>query len=459
MRSFLVVLAGGLILALSTPGYAQLGRGIGSGRASESDVAALGRDIGRVSVAERGLNEVQRDVETTLLIDRQRSLFEEFNSNLGDLGTQTRNWWVEHVLQPALDIAANPAASCSLARTMLGRALGLEAQAQLIGLGDAPFGDLGDNHTILGQVAEAVAKRCLSEAFDECMETGNGRVFLDLARSLTFVPGVAWNEEQAAYLFRRCTVYELEYSLELRNEFSADEHSATLDGSYTLLYSGTGGDLLTRLGSGEWRREGSGQWADELDMGQSNVVLRLQCSAQGFTVTCTLDGSPRDQLAEGVIGMRRVAQEMRIRVVNETPADAAAGGRVVFETTHEETGEDVVRIEFEPPSFESEAFYHSRNAEYETGGPTSEIFYRATGANAFEPYEIAPWTRVGYPVLYEAAINRNNRPPGDRILDFSEVRGTFELQHRPDLFPSSEIDPGLELPIGEPGRPPRIPLQ
>ena len=453
MHSFLGALAGGLILALSTPCHAQLGRGIGSGRASDSDVAALTGDISRVALAERALNELQHGAENMLLIERQRSLFEEFDSGLGDLGTQARAWWVEHVLQPVLDLAGNPAASCSLARTMLQRVLALERQAQLIGVGDARFGELGDNQTILGQVAETVAKRCLSEAFDECMETGNGRVFLDLARSFTFVPGVAWNENQVAYLFRRCTVYELKYHLELRDEFQGDVMSATLDGSYTLLYDGTGGDLLTRLGSGEWSRVASGEW------GGSNALVTLQCSAPGFTVTCTLVDSPEDQSATGVIGMRRVAQDMRIRVVVENAQDRQTGGRVVLEPTREETGENIIRVKFEPPSFDSEAFYYRRDQEYETGGPTAETFYRATGANAIAPYEMGPWTRIGYPVLYEAAIDRANSVTEARIAHISQVSGTFELRHRPDLFPSSEIDPRLELPIGaEPAIPPRIPL-
>ena len=162
----------------------------------------------------------------------------------GEGALSSREFWVKNVLQPAFDIMANPAATCELARSMLGRIVKMEHQAQIIGLAGLSFGDLGNPSSILGQAFSLARYRCLAEAFDECMSTGNGQALImamsEWGRQIKITsPELeeAW-ERQVAYLFRRCTVYKLSYNMKLQDRTTRE--SSVVVGSFTLLFKTEG---------------------------------------------------------------------------------------------------------------------------------------------------------------------------------------------------------------------------
>lgn len=468
------ILAFALLGLAGGSAFAQAGSGIGSGRATGSDVAGLMRDIRQLVEAERAFNRRNDlvDREGMLSRERQNQIFglteeipvgSEETGLTADLALGARRWWIDHVLQPALNIAANPAASCGVAREMLQRILVLERQAQVLGLEEARFGYMGDSDSILGRAAIVVQQRCLAEAYDECMDTGNGRAlfkFVGAFRLVDVDPGVL---EQAAYLFRRCTVYSLVYHLELDSAVRDVRQSVIADGSYRLLFSAEEGDALTRLATGVW----SGPTPRE--MAAPNVVLSaLDCGVAA--VSCDLDEPPFGGLAHGRLTMTRYAQPQQIiRIVVETPEERLIGGRIVIEDEPCgggagpggcSEGEDLAAFSFAPPDFITLARLRPGYGPLTRAGPGSDIYYLATRSTGEDLLTIGPWTREGYPLLFTTAVDRTERLPGTRGGLFqAHVRGTFELRHRPDLYPPEEIVPEYELaPNQEPERPPRIPL-
>lgn len=406
MRALIAVLLAGLVCA-SGWAHAQVGRGVESGRASGADVAQLARDLGRLSNAERAFQENRHDVEGVQLQDRQRLLLGlDASVSAADAAAEMKAWWIEHVLQPALDIAGNPAASCSLARSMLRRILEIAKQAQFLGVDGVEFGSLGDTDSIIARAIRIAKERCLVEAYDECLETGNGQVFFDLLKSFRFAPLESENDAQIEYLFRRCTVYTLVYHLDLSSVWTkgaeTEQVSGVIQGSYTLLYASQGGgDSLTRLASGEWRGP------PETQIFSNALLSHLSC---GPNCSIVITDSPIDETAKGVISMKRVVREMRPRVAYETAYDQALGGRLVWERVEEQTGRNAINLRFEPPQFHTVAQHRTPTQEYDTGGVDSEIFYMATG-RAAEPLH----RRLG-PGRASRAVHRPDVSPthGDR---------------------------------------------
>jgi hypothetical protein len=459
-----------------------LGRGVVSGRATAADALTLQRDFEKVIRAERAFNLVQRDgAESVLLTERQKRLLgatgdlpqgSEQLETEADLALASRNWWVKHVLQPALDVAANPAAGCDVAIGMLQRILELEKQAQIIGLEGARFGDFGDSDSIIGRALRIVQRRCLVEAYDECLDTGNGRVFGDVIRQLEFLPN-ADLQAHAEYLLERCTVYSVTYHLELDDTIADNRRSIVADGSYRLLFSAEGDGPITRLSRGS-------SWAGprEQDRRSSNVVL-TSASCGRAAVSCELEESPVDGLARLRLSQKHRPTETRVLLVQETLVDRAYGGRVVVEWLRCDgaggrtwvrappprearctEGEDSGAMEFEPPSFEYLAEYRPNYGPLTGVGPNDSIFYMATQSGGDALYTVDQWERVGHPLLFTATIERTGTGMGLRGGFRSHVRGAFSLTHRPDLFPPDRIKPEYELSRNEtPERPPRLPLR
>ena len=115
----------------------------------------LRMDAGRLVIAEREFMVKQGDAARILGIERQKEMMgtkqdPNLPTPLEEGARSFREWWVKNVLQPAFDIMANPAATCELARSMLGRIVKMEHQAQIIGLAGLSFGGLGDSRSILG---------------------------------------------------------------------------------------------------------------------------------------------------------------------------------------------------------------------------------------------------------------------------------------------------------------------
>ncbi|MFT3723645.1 MAG: hypothetical protein QM773_08680 [Hyphomonadaceae bacterium] len=454
------------------------GYGIGSGRASPADVAALARDIARVLSAEQALGatvgkDILQNEQKVLSEERQRQLLYEEDADgdgvydkgpQGDLATDRRKWWVERVLQPALDIASNPAASCPLASKMLQRILVLERQAQVIGLdGDERYGDFGDGDSILGRAFQLLQDRCLAEAYDECLETGNGKSLIDFIAGFRMVeldPKVA---QQAVYFFRRCTVYSIVYHLELDGTVGPIHETVVLDGSYRLLFESEGADALTRLATGYWFGP------RPQDMMSPNVLLSsLNCGAGA--VSCEIEDSPIGGMARGRLSLERFTHPQTFRIVATTELQKALGGRVIVEpepcpggeaqpAEGCKEGENLAAFHFEPPDFHAMAQMRPGSGPITRQGPSSDIYYYATGSNMQDPPALEEWTHEGYPLLFTGKIEQTRSLPGGRGVFYkAHVTGTFEIRHRPDLFPPEEIDAELEFPKKlEP--PPRIPAQ
>jgi hypothetical protein len=121
-----LALAGSNVLAQSA--------GISYGRANEADVTQLISDLNVVSRAE---SRISRAAQESLPRERQEQLLglaqDDGRSNV-TLLENTRAWWRENLLQPASDIAANPAASCNVAQGIIWRILSIDRQRQLLGL-------------------------------------------------------------------------------------------------------------------------------------------------------------------------------------------------------------------------------------------------------------------------------------------------------------------------------------
>lgn len=480
MRAALAaVLAFAICGLCDSAAFAQVGgHGIGSGRATANDVVTLSRDLAKVLNAERALAwernpEASRsNVEAALSLDGQRQILgDEGDGSQGDLALSMRRWWIDHVLQPALDIAANPAASCGLATQMLRRILVLERQAQVLGLEEARFGDFGDGDSILGRAFLLLQRRCLAEAFDECMETGNGKALINFVGSFRSIEGDPLLVEQAVYLFRRCTVYSIVYHLELDGAVRDIRQSIVADGSFRLLFSSDeDGDATTRLPNGVW----SGPLPQ--DMASPNVLLSaLNCGAAA--VSCDLDEAPFGGLVSGRVSMTRHTRPQTIRVVTETQLERSAGvGRVVIENDSCGAGSDgqplvqppegcregesVAIISFAPPDFITMARLRPGYGPLTRAGPGSDIYYLATASTGADPATMGAWTREGYPLLFTAAVDRTEVLPGTRGGTYhAHLRATFELRHRPDLYPPEEIQPANELPAERPEAPARIPLR
>jgi hypothetical protein len=448
------------------------GFGLGSGRADPSDVATLSRDIAKVINAERLLKGNRRtgdrttppsaaDIAALLGIERQKELLGvDGDVDLQALATLVREWWMNNVLQPTLDIASNPAASCTLAQGMLERIVSMERQAQVLGLDDA-FGNFGDVHSPLGDAFMRVRTRCTEEAFDECMATGSGQALIMLATSTRRQMAMLnmidddW-DARVAYLLRRCTVYKVIYNIALRDTESGE--SSVLDGSYILvLQLPEGTDLTTSLTQGRWRR----RMQDPLDV----QVTILTC---GKDETCRQTEPFSGGLACGIITRRRNVTERTFTVVPvdsehkpKSASDIDSGTVLEWREVKHQEGADRLVLQFLPPFF---IIGHKFPEEihYAWNGADTGLFMEAIQVGdvppaAGDPCAVAPllidndtWVEAGYPTLFRTAHSASH----ENATETSH----FDIVHRPDLFPPDEINPNFEPKPRDPG-PNRKPAQ
>jgi hypothetical protein len=446
-----------------------LGAGFDSGRATPSDVAHLAQDIAKVmnaeSVLARGAGEnfnIQ-DIVKALNEERQsETIGATADSEIPDFGpvgaaTAVRRWWISHVLQPALDIAANPAASCSLARSMLERIWSMERQAQVIGLRDEAFGTLGDGDSIMTRAFTIARDRCLQEAFDECMLTGSGQELTEAVSSWerqTGIIGVAlpadW-DDHATYLLRRCTVYKVIYDMDLH----AGDESSVIHGSYNLfLQLGEGSNAVARIGGGRWTTRVQDTAAPDIE------IRRLDCGPRAKM--CEQSTPFHGGAACGIVHVKREGKDqIATWVHNHDATDNLMGGHVEIRTVPHTGGQNTLILQFLPPIF----FVNEEQPEDDMPLPSSNgtpIFLEAAQVADVPPAEgdpcpLAPvlvnddtWVRGAYPVLFKTAHTANHNG--------AQETTHFDVVHRPDLFPAEEIRPEWEFP--QPPEPPaRIPAR
>ena len=151
-----------------------------------------------------------------------------------------RDWWKANIIDPAMRIAENPAAPCKLAQIVLTKLLEAERQTQLLGMAGGPGGDLNDPDSVMSRAFKTVKRRCLEQAYDACMASGNGQhIILMLAEAIhqfqLLTIEDADFEAQAVYLYRRCTVYQLRYHSQSKFDGGWFAIGSDSDGSIILL--------------------------------------------------------------------------------------------------------------------------------------------------------------------------------------------------------------------------------
>jgi hypothetical protein len=476
------------------------GFGLQTGRATPADAAALRTEIAELIAGEREFNS-KRDYFTDALgIERQREqLGGTADSDHPDVAADVllrdaRRDLIRLVLNPALQIAGNHAATCELARSLMSRITQVEQQAQVI-LGDQSFGSYGDPGSVVGRAWRTAQRRCLEEAFDECMVTGNGQSLIialtQWGRQPELILGdddrARW-DNQIAYLFRRCTVYRLGYHMEVRDAVMG--RSLTADGSFTLLFrpAPNASVVITSFAGGMWmapRQQDSGKRPD----------IHLSAIVCGeHAPSCHALEPMWSGISWGLVEMQRDMTEQTIRVVRnrQEAAESAAeargltngrvtvtdevvgdpiwgevhdGGVVILRTTRHREGRDRLVLNFGPPVvglYLDAGGPWRQDAQANAAG--TDLFYEAVakedgqeheegnGPIGLSPFvdqgalpraEISPlvvnddhWSRGTYPKMFQAGSARGANPT---------ERTTFEITHRPDLFPQDEIDPNYEL--------------
>jgi hypothetical protein len=464
----------GLALALPSPARAQLqpGFGLKAGRASPADVRQLNNDVVRLANAERAFLMGQKDFVGSsgyiqmLGEERQRELMGSTenadlpDASADDLARYAREWWTKNALQSALNILANPAASCALAQSMLKRLVSMQRQAELLGVADLRFGDVSDGESIMGQAVLLARHRCLAEAFDECMLTGNGQALImaltQWGRQIGIVSGetLANWEEQVTYLFRRCTVYRLSYHM-LLNDRKTPE-SSVADGAYVLLFR-TEGTGIPAFANGRWTPRNQDL------VGAEARLTHLNCGPG--TSSCR----PRTEnavggAAYGIVQLRRDVTEQTFQVVPPFPKppdetrrtegqtivtdrrlvmpDYKPDAWIIRRTIRHLEGKDNLVMNFGPPLIQVQAFSSGQGEIEVPDANGTGLYYIANGKEFDGEYPLAidgsTWVRETYPKLYSTGHTAR----ASRV----EETTRFELTHRPDLFPPEDIDPSLEVP-------------
>ncbi len=468
---------------LASPARAQLlpGWGLQQHRATQADMHQLRMDAGKLAMAERDFMNQQHDVERVLNIEKQKEVMGiEQDPNMPPaveaLAGDAREFWVKNVLQPAFDIMANPAATCELARSMLGRIVKMEHQAQIIGLAGLRFGDLGDSKSILGQAFSLARYRCLAEAFNECMATGNGQALImamsEWGQQIKITsPELeeAW-ERQVTYLFRRCTVYKLSYNMKLQDRKTRE--SSVVLGSFTLLFT-TEGEGIVAFARGMWLPRKQELMAPDVR------VMAPDCGPDITTCREKTKGGVGGA-AYGIIQLRRDATEQSFEVVPFEPKPPLETRRTegpniitdrrlvlpdnaqnrdllkgrawtMLHTTRHREGKDSLFMNFGPPLTQMNAISAGTGGNVEMADANGTGLYYMANGKEMGQYPLVideTWVRETYPKLYSAGHAASSNGV--------EESTTFELTHRPDLFPKEDYVESLEL--GPQPKAPQVPL-
>jgi hypothetical protein len=222
----------------ASPSQADLGGT--SPRWSEADIANLNADLVTLLVAEYRLYLLKKELASLGSLTRQKEVLGIADDEGLDFAEIFRKWSAANVVDPAMRIAENPAAPCKVAQIVLLKLLEIGRQAQLAGMDSTPDGDFSDPDSAIGRALKAVKRRCLEQAYDACLASGNGQHILlmlgEVARQLQLLSVEdAEFEAQAVYLYRRCTVYQLRYHSETRVDGKASLFGTSSDGSVILL--------------------------------------------------------------------------------------------------------------------------------------------------------------------------------------------------------------------------------
>ena len=411
-------------------------------RASDADYARLAGDLVTIARAQ-----AREDAANTaaLLKTRQQQLLGEDTNSIEALVRDTRDWWLKNILNPFYEVASNPAASCELSQQLLVKVLGMESQAQKFGLSDPEFGSITSPESVLSKSVRLVKRRCLEEAYDECMSTGNGAALIALTMGwerqlqLLGLEDPAFGE-QAAYLFRRCTVYKVKFHSE--NHVTAHYTlESTFDGSVNMLFEfGEGSDFFTRIGNGEWKGPTKAEEA-----APDLMITNLICQPSSF-YTCDSSGAfgTGPSKSHGKVLLKRFHRETVVGPDNKPQI------RTI------ESGENSASLEFTMPLATAPAKYYSRGAvvfqtRMEIGGTAFSLVH--SPANN-QTVNLTSWTREGYNTLFSKEISANKT---DKKITYAN-KTKFEIIHRPDLYPADQINPKFELtPKPQDETPPRKP--
>lgn len=407
--------------------------GVTEPRWTDANMADLSADLLALFRAQNRLN-AQNIVQITAIERQNQLLGIAEDSDFQSLNDQVREWWKGNILAPAFRLANNPAADCKVARIVLTKLLAAERQSQLFGIDTHADVDLTDPQSLISMALVAVKRRCLEQAFDACMESGNGRSLIVMLAEATRqfqLLGIedANFEAQAVYLFRRCTVYQLRFHSQARAESITHSFGTTQDGSFILLsdVDPAGGFAGLAL-SHEWAGP---RPADPSDVLGSITECTTRITGQRFECGLLQLISPgRVTLRAADLNMKRHFQEVEI----------SEEGRIT--STPKSDGKDELKLTVYPP--ELLVMVTVSMKEVSVLLPminTGTVSLIAHGRLGYPDIELSSWKRVGNDVLFEKTVTGQQTIGGSISADTSQ----FELVHRPDLFPPEEIVPQWEL--------------
>jgi hypothetical protein len=432
---------------------------------SEADIADLNADLVILERAQHRLDGIIPDNRLgvareqqgqRLAIARQKQLLGSAEDDEVILDQAVRDWWKANIIDPGMRIAENPAAPCKVAQVVLTKLVQAERQAQLAGIAGGPEGDITNPDSVMSQVFKAIKRRCLEQAYDACMASGNGQhIILMLAEAsrqfqlLTIADGGF--EAQAIYLYRRCTVYQLRYHSQSKLDGGWFAIGSDSDGSIILLSDVDPSQGYAGLQQPhEWigpRPDEPPRPTDPIDALGVTTVCEVQ--NKGIRLVCE---SP---VATGKRGLARIkagdfAMERSYDEIEIHEWDVAKDGLnppppITWKRKTEGTNAlSVAAFSPWPLQIPATFRYDPRLPPVSVPVPDSLIAFTmahqkdkaATGG-----IEIKGWTHAGYNVLFTKTFP--DTLTDQKIVYTDTTR--FELVHRPDLFPPDEIVANWEL--------------
>jgi len=445
----------------ASPSQADLGGT--SPRWSEADIADLNGDLVTLLVAEYRLRLLKREMSKVQSQTRQKQML-GIDDDGASFADSVRTWWLANVVDPARRIAGNPAAPCRVAQIVLTKLLEAERQAQLLGMAGGLGGDLADPDSVLSGAVKAVKRRCLEQAYDACLASGNGQhiilMLTEAVRQLQLLSlEDAGFEAQAVYLYRRCTVYQLRYHSESWwDDPKRFKFGASYDGSVILLsdVDPAGGHLGLIEQNYEWKGPRPGD-PDDVIVSVTDCLTR----ARNNHIVC---GPPQPtfpaqaRIKAGDLAMKRFYDEIEVNLTNdETELDELARlakripRKPPITWTRKSEGADGLTLTYKPGMVISFATISSRSGTLPPAAlpPSQTLFLTAHSGGKPQALDITlgQWTRVGTQVLFEKPIDATATIDSGGRIGKSTYGDTtkFELAHRPDLFPPDEIVVNWEL--------------
>jgi hypothetical protein len=445
-------------------------------RWSEADVASLSADLVALQRAEFWLqhNRSQEDVRTQLGNARQRQLLGIEEGDLQLLEPALRKWRLVNVVGPAMRIAENPAAPCKLAQILLTKLMAAERQAQLLGMEPTLGADLSNPASLISRAITLAKRRCLEEAYDACMASGDGQYIVSMLGSavrqfeILSLPDPEF-EAQGVYLFRRCTVYQLRYHSASRWDGKNFTFGASYEGSVILL-----SDVDPSSGFAGLVQEH--EWRGPRPSDPDDVIASVgECISRWRNTSAVCD-SPQPKfpaqarIKAGDLAMKRSYDEIEVNEcdviaeLREGTATPLMCKKPPITRTRKSEGADGLTLTYKPGMVITSATIRWPNGPLPFVPPPSQTtFFTAHlgGGTQATDITLPQWTRVGVQVLFEkpihgtATVDQGGRLGKSVYADTSK----FELAHRPDLFPPEEIVAKWELTAtSEAPAPPRAPL-